>query len=335
MAYETGTPSSTQDLMQKLSTFAQGLSTTPWTEDNLDLVFDKLSLHLGNCYVHFKWDSTAQTTIGMFQSLGFAGSGADQDAHTNDSGNGDDPGVAPVVTERRVDFGVAGPYTAYHFFAGEGDEPYIHVVVEVTSGVFRHFGFGNLVKTNDWTGGEYCYAHLWDSGAAYTDNPTSPNHTFMLDGITASYLVALAATVHVEGMPNGPTSHKWGACCNLGKSAAGNDGDGNGRCPLFGSSRSGLWGFTLLWMNYSHINSYKALVPIVLCYRDTDETPDEILWLGQMPEVGLINHANFDPGDEITVGSDTYMIFPWVRKQTLGADTQESRNGGIAYKKVV
>ena len=35
MAYETGAATSIEDLVGKLFTFATGLSTTPWTQDEL------------------------------------------------------------------------------------------------------------------------------------------------------------------------------------------------------------------------------------------------------------------------------------------------------------
>jgi hypothetical protein len=331
MAYETGVASSAEDLVDKLFTFLTdgGIFTTPWVQDNLDLSGDKASIHLGNVYVHFKWNASPGTSINICQSLGFVAAGTNIDLHTNDSGNGSNT----VGSERRAVFQVAGPWTKYHFFAYEGTEPTVYVVVEETPGVFRHaFGFGEAIKLNDWTGGEFAYGCYWDSNPSYADAPSSNRHSQLCDGVVAAFNQTLCATMHIEGMPNGPASHKWGVFATTG--SPGNDGDGNGRVTLFGTSRGGPWMRALSWMRSSHLNSYKIFIPVTIFYRDTSDTPDEILVLGEMPNVAVVNMANFSPGDEVTVGSDTWMVFPWVRKQKQDAGTEESWNAGFAYKKV-
>lgn len=331
MAYETGVASSAEDLIGKLFTFLTdgGIFTTPWTQDNLDNTGNKASIHLGSCYVHFQWTDSPGNAIAVAQSLGFISAGTGIDGHTNDSGNGN----GSITSERRAQFNVAGPWTAYHFFAYEGDNPAVYVLVEESTGIFRHaFGFGNAVKYGDWTGGEFAYGCFWNQGASYIDDPGSVWHTLLLDGSNVASQESLGGTMHVEGLPNAPTGHKWGVFVN--DTVAFNDGDGNGRAILFGASRGGPWTWELAWMQSSHLNAYKILLPITLWYRGTLDTPDEVIPLGEMPNVAVVNMANFSPGDEIAVGSDTWMVFPWVRKQYLAAGTEESWHGGYAYKKV-
>lgn len=333
MAYETGSLDDTEDLIEKLFTFATGLTTTPWTQDRLDLSDKEASLHRGDVYVHFKWDTTIGKNIGLYQSLGYVSAGTALDSHTHDSGNGlaTIAAVAPT-TERRCAFYNAGPYTAYHFFAGEGSNPYIHVVVEEAPGIFRHaFGFGNINKFNNWTGGEYLYGMYWYDNASYVDRPMSGQHTLLLDGEHVTY-GSTQATMHLEGIPNGPANHRWGLFQN--GAVTGNDGDGNSRCQLYGCVRGGPWVRELSWIRASQLNSYKVLIPITVFYRDTADTPDELLMLGQMEDVAVVNIGNLSPGEEITVGSDTWKVFPWCRKQKLDAGTQESWHAGLAYKKI-
>jgi len=69
MAYETGTPTTIDDLMTKLATFVTGLSTTPWTQENTDLSYDWVTFSRGTCYVSFRWNSTTAVNLGVFQSL--------------------------------------------------------------------------------------------------------------------------------------------------------------------------------------------------------------------------------------------------------------------------
>jgi hypothetical protein len=327
MAYETGTATGIGDLVDKLSTFAQGLSTTPWTEDELDIV-TKLqgTLHRGNCYVTFRWDGTVETDLGLYQSLGWVTS---SDAHqmTDDSGNGDTS--VPINAERRVNFGSTGPFTAYHFFAGEGDEPYIYVVVEVSSGIFRHFGFGNLKKFGTWTGGEFVYGHLM-----YTVDPDgilSSGHSFLLDGLTSS--TSECATMHAEGLPRQGVNEKW-VCFTNRNTTSGTDTAGEDRQTIIGCSRQGGWGAYLSWMRYSSPNAFKPLFPIMIWDLDTSQNPVIYRYLGEMPDISLVNMHAFTPGQEITVGGDTWMVFPWIRKRFEEDNNQESANGGVAYKKV-
>jgi len=87
-------------------------------------------------------------------------------------------------------------------------------------------------------------------------------------------------------------------------------------------------------MRASQLAAYKPMWPIATLYRDTTATPDVWIWLGEMPDIAGINMAYFSGGDIITVGGQDWVIFPVVRNQYLNADTEESWNAGVAYKKV-
>lgn len=327
MAYETGSTSGIEDLVTKLFTFATGLTTTPWTQDELDTgANNRATLHRGSCYVSFGWDATA-ASLGIAQSLGYT-AGQPFYNHLNDSGNADST-PSTLDSGRRVNFGSSGPGWTYYFFAGEGATPYIHVVVEVSSGLFRHFGFGNLVKLGTWTGGEYCYGHLWSTSDP--DNVTYVQHSFGLDGVYTGSNEG--ATMHVEGLPEQAGTEKWGQFCD--RTSGGTDRAGNARRVLSGGSRGGFWGRYLGWIRSSTLNAYKPLIPIPVALYDTAAAPDTWRWLGHQPDVAIVNMASYTPKQEISVGAgETWVVFPWVRKQYLQASTDESWNAGIAYKKV-
>lgn len=337
MAYQTGTASSIEDLVEKLKIFAAGLGTTPWTVDEWDPTNNQCTLHRGSCYVSFWWAESG-TALGIYQSLGFINTSTLAYNQTDDSGNG--ATSTPITTGRRVNFtnGTggggsvnAGPYTAYHFFAGEGSTPYIYIVVEMSTGVYRHFGFGNLVKASDFTGGEFVYGHVWatDTNA---DAPSANAQCFLLDGL--GNVPADQATMHLEGLPGQAVGSKWGVFYNT-TTSIGNDRAGNARLQLFGGARGGLYGYSLAWMRASQLAAHKLMIPVVAMLRSTAASPHTWRYLGEMPDVRLLNIHFFNPGDEITVGADTYVVFPWVRKQYLVSNTEESWNAGVAYKKVV
>jgi len=330
MAYQTGSISAAnnaQQLLSTLFTFLTGLSTTPWTQDEFDTTNYTASIHRGSVYVHFRWDNTTKEQIGMYQSLGFVSTSTDPHNHTDDSGNGQTS--APVTTQRRIDLTTSGALTTYHFFAGEGSTPYCHVVVEYSSGLFVHFGFGNLVKTNDWTGGEYCYGNFWNEGSTPIDRPYEADHAV---GLCHSDQAFCQATVHCESLTDQDGTSKWGVCTNL--SSVGNDRAGNPRVRLYGGARGGLWAYALSWMPTSQTNAFKPLFPIEVAYVNAVPTVDEVSILGRQPDIAVVNMKNLSVGQELTIGSDVWKCFPWARKQYTLGGTKESWNAGWAYKKI-
>lgn len=325
MAYGTGAATDPTDLLDKLIAFVTSAVefTTPWVLDYN--VGNKASLHRDGVYIHLRANSTSIT---MYQSLGWIDAGTSLWLHTDDSGQGDASDVA--TSGRKAELDAAGPYTAYHFYAEEGTHPYVHVVVEVTAGQYRQaLGFGNLIKSNDYVGGEYSYTHEL-FGGTQNNNPAYTLHQMGLDGVNA--VTGAAAVMHIEGLPNVEAGHKWGL---ISDAVPTDDRSGTGRARLFGGTRGGLWVFLLGWMRSSFINTYKPLIPIPVTYRDEQTNPDENRWLGVQPGVAIINIAGYAPGDTISVGGQDWMVFPWWRKQKTGTVIDESWNAGIAYKKVV
>lgn len=82
------------------------------------------------------------------------------------------------ITRAQLWRNTTGPYTAYNFFT---DGSCVHVVLEVSSGVFSHFSFGKVTKFGTWTGGEYTTA--WYS----TSYATSGDIGYNFNGGTAAF----------------------------------------------------------------------------------------------------------------------------------------------------
>lgn len=324
MAYETGTATNIEDLVDKLFAFATGLSSA-WVQDELDNTFNRGTLHKNGVYVSFRWDGTTQTDLAMYQSTGFT-AGLAPHAQPGDSGAGST--TSPATTERRINFVSQGPFTAYHFFASVDAPFYIHGVVEVDPGRFRHFGFGELVKNGNWRGGEYCYGHFVNQQAMYIDAPSSVQHGAGLDHTAIVDL----ATMRLTGadFPLESASTVWAI---FGTAGAATDTAGNPRANVVGSARSGLWGYALGWIPVSLSNAYKPLIPIDILYIDQATAPDTYCWLGHQRDVAVVNLKHLANGDELIVGGDTWKVFPWVKKQFLNANTEESWNAGWAYRK--
>ena len=334
MGYQTGTLSSMNDLMSTLSTFVQ---TEGWTQDQYTAeagaTDGKLSLHKNSVYVHFAWNSSESPNIAMYQSLGFISAGTNLWAHTDDSGGGVNSvpstagewNVSNSVGRFISDIGI-GPYTSYFFFAGNGVDEYIHVALEFAPYIYRHFGFGELEKSWDWTGGEYCYAHNQRTGS-------TKNQEILLHSYSVSTLYERPATIHMEGLVGQPGSSKWGTCGLASPGASWSDRNGNDRIRLKGGIPGGMLGSVF---NMLPSNSGAGFIPLTanaIFYQNVAPAPDQYFLLGFQPDVRALNIKNFDPKDEVTISGDVWKLFPSVRKQNTG-DQNESENLGIAYKKI-
>jgi len=338
MAYSSGTASSMNDLMSQLSTFCQA---NGWTQDQYTAesggTHGKLSLHKGTVYVHFQWNSSIAASIAMYQSLGFISSGTNIWAHTDDSGNG--PSTVPIATwdnptytgrYRLISEIGAGPYTSHAFFQGNGVEDYVHVVLEFAPYIYRHFGFGILEKSWDWTGGEYAYAHC----QTYTPDNYFQDILLPSQGVASSTYANRFATVHAEGLPGEPVNSKWGTFAKFSAlNSSWSDRAGEYQIRFLGGSPGGFIGNHFINMPSNAGDGFLPLNANAIFYRDLSPTPDNLYFMGFQPDVRSLNMKSFSPKDEVSVAGDTWVIFPAVRKQNTG-DKNESENWGIAYKKI-
>ena len=79
-----------------------------------------------------------------------------------------------------------------------------------------------------------------------------------------------------------------------------------------------------------------ALIPIVVClFSDFDS---EFRWapIGQVPDVFRVNMKTLDAEQEISIGSDTYVVFPLINKDANNTLDGEGYSGyeGLAYRKI-
>ncbi len=344
MAYETGSATDQNDLMTKLSTFAQA---NGFTEDYYNGTSHHLSLSRSalNIYVSFAWDDI--DTIAVYQALNYEGAHDeepwDQD---DDSGNGSS-NLTYYDRGRQVSRIGAGPYTSYDFFAHT--DPYvIYVVLEFSPGLYRHFGFGYLNKNGTWTGGAFCAGHLWN-WAGFTpftayDTPGHNAHTVLMDNVLTQrqtyygvYNNDAGGTLYIEGMVNQAGNSKWGHSVSntVADADLGTDRATNTRIRISGGCRGGnaLSQFGRFLPNLA--NGFIPIIPMEVYYADGVGGTDGWYYLGVMPHVGHIHLHGIDAAQELTVGGETWIAFPVVRKSSVGGNNQESQNAGIIYNKVV
>lgn len=331
MAYQTGTATDMADLLSKLCTFAVA---NGWTQDQFDTANGRVALHKGSVYVSGRWLVATPLHLSIHQALGYTG-GLEPGAHPDDSGNGYNTDAshanASLLGERCVANLGNGAYPSYYFFENDASPAYIHVVVEISTDIFTHFGFGNLNKIGTWTGGEYTYGQFrtqTGSGQAIAVLDTG-----FLDGLfsDASNNGRRGATLHCEGLPGQAGTTKWGQVWGNRTSTPPTDNAGNAKSDIQGGFRSGPVGRAFGYFNAGTTSGLMPWYSIGLFYLN--RTTMFGYALGDLPDMRGMNIRHFASKEEITVGSDIWVVFPWAQK-TTSALLNRSYNSGIAYKKV-
>jgi len=331
MAFQTGTSSSIENLLTQLSTFLQA---NGWTQDFFNTItadvgsigFSKNSIFVSMQYT----EATDGGTMAMYQATAADPSPTtDPWTATGSSGNGEESNTLLSLDNGRCVNEFAGPHTAYFFFENDSAPAYIHVVVEVDAGRYRHFGFGEIDKVGDWVGGEYCYGHYWNQSTSRIDEPKSQFHAFGIDALT--FDVNRCATMRVDGYPGEPDPLTEWAAFNDG--SGGLDTAGNARWAAYGGWQNSREFSAFHGFRISEGSAYKPLVPCPVEIVDRSTAPDLIRRVGFQADVRMVNIANLDPGQVISIAGDDWYFFPWVRKQFLINDTEESWNGGVAYRR--
>lgn len=329
MAYETGSATGLSDLLSKLNTFA---SANGWTIDEFDTVGGDWAISKNGIFISGRWDTTSASILALYQALAFSGTGTLPGAHTDDSGNGFNTSTshtnANLDNERHVNFETTGPYPSYHFFENDSGPAYIHVVVEVITDRFVHFGFGEINKIGTWTGGEYCYGQQHQ-----TTTGTTTNSSWLLDGGFAdatSTNEQMAATLHMEGLPGMTGAQKWGQVWGT-PTGIPNDTGGNAKMFVQGGYRGGPIAHSFGIFAGSNTSGLVPMYPLGLFYNRA--SPNEGYFLGWQPDVRAVSIKNFAPKEEVVIGSDTWIMFP-AGIRTLASVTGATRFLGIAYKKV-
>lgn len=354
MAYETGTSTGPADLLDKLRLFlvANGWTVNKWDDDDSKyrtwsgLDGDGKRLHVqktatDSTVMYFNLRSTVRgipfedhqsstsqyggkyraevTGLCLYGSTGYDG-GETWDYQPGGTLNGSNSwGV--VMTELST---TAIP--AYYFFQ-DGDT--VIVVVEYTAGKYQWFCFGCLEKQGTYTGGQFFSGSLGSYEPSYQILNTSPtdqtmfmtvNYDSSTDGNGAVYL-------DVDSVAG------WRASGYLGGSGSGtgyrsiilpglrsNDGSKTGT----NTANNSLTGF----FHSRSPNHYNGLAPFAPCYVLVKRSNNNFSLLGWPKSIRVINNLNYDPADEITLASDTWMIFPEHSK----ADADP--NVGFAVKQV-
>lgn len=345
MAFTAQSTSSIADFFSKLNTFLSGEGWS--THHNAGLgEFAAWKNPSGSRWITMatNYDTGTSDATGIYQWHGAAyNSGTDPWNQTNDSGNGAASNTnATLAGQRHVKL---ADQAAVNFFWCFEDTLYFHIVARTgNAGTYRywHFGAGELIKYNDWTGGEYCYGQAVDVINAGAPVARQEPASYLLDGLAEDgtggafqNMEERCATLHIEGMNNQGGTSKWGVCLGNQPSAnLGLDRASVARIHINGGFRASMFGSNFGNFQGTFGRGLVPLYPIICTYwnRTTDNVEGP---LGVMPDVRGTHLKNFEAEDSITVGSDTWVVFPSHRKlESLSSNQGTTGYQGIAYKQV-
>lgn len=334
MAFQTGSASSFADLLSQLSTF---ITANGWTEDERDNTNGDFAFSKNSIFVSGRWEVGNEGIFSLHQATAFVSTATLPGDHTGDSGNGYNDNSSHLDTdlddERHVDLESNGPYPNYWFFEKDSGSAYVHVVVEFTTGRFAHFGFGEIIKAGDWSGGEYCFGNVHTS-----TNELNIQSTWLFDGYfssTAGDDERRATTMRMTGITGQPVGSVWGNIWGRDNSAP-DDSAANAKALLFGGFRSGPFAVHLGMFSGEKTTGHVPGYPIGCWFADGVISPPAgttVRFLGYMPDVRGVNVRNFAPGDIQNIGGDQWYFFP-ARLRDTSATTGATGFSGIMYKRV-
>ncbi len=316
MAYEENSGNSPDDVIAKIATFA---AANGWTVVSNSLSGSNRTLVLKKLgdYVQL-WNDNAEYVY----ITGFIGYvvGTLYSAQAGYAG-----------TTARADIGV-GPYTKLYLFAGTAPSDHLHVVIEMAGGIFSHISFGGMDKLGTWTGGTYFDATSWSTSWVRAYHWTSQSHPLF----STSYE---------------STNQRGAVRCDIAADARADAWAVMDRDFAY-RLRTGLYGSTDNNTNgegYLHTQCYNRNAPpfsgqITLGTIRADVIRDGGFYspIGSFPNVRYLTMERFSPAQEISVGGDTWKVFPMRRKGAGSGSSADPRYGqaysddhAYAFKKVV
>jgi hypothetical protein len=329
MAFTNQSTVSLVDFITKLDSF---LTTNGWTQDEFtvgDGTWAVSNVGTGReVRIVAQWDTSSPNFLALYHYIGGAyDSMNDPWGQINDSGNGTNAGTLDTQIDDSRSVQITN--TPVQFWAFE-DDYYVHVVVEISTGAYRHFGFGMLDKFNDWDGGAYCYGQWPGAGPNYNTG-VSENVLAPFDGFSSGSLVQrYTTTLHVENVGTMLAAQKWAIHGSDGMTITDQDRQASpqDRERLVWGARNGPVAIPFAPQAGTDLAGNAPLTPIVVALADTTgQIP-----LGQIQDVRQVSMRNYVGGNTIVVGSDTWYLFPAMEKKTsLFAATG---NIGLAYKQV-
>lgn len=328
MAFQTGTATSLANLIATLDTF---LVANGWTQDQATPLTGIYAWNKNSMFTQVRWDTTSPNFLGIAASTAFISTATLPGNHTGDDGQIEITGTDADIDNGRYAKIGNGVSMEYWFFEKDASSAYIHIVVETSTGVYVHFGVGELEKIGNWTGGEYYYGHHKDinfGGDKFV--PISTRNSFFLDGLLGTSATDLErlSTVKIVGTEWGHAAGvAWGACLGNTLFSVPNDRAANGKAFIQGGFRGGLWAEAFGFVRGNQNTGLVHMYPIsIAMFRSNN-----VYLMGSMQDVRGISLRSFAPEQTFDYAGDTWYVFPVLTKDE---DTEFGNMQGVAYKRV-
>ncbi len=326
MSYETGTALNVDDLLGKLSVFAQA---NGWTENKIVagsgngssselylskgitfVIFDA-QLTTGNNLYHGVSQPLDHPHIDIYVATGFDG--------------GQSAAGQPGTSDFKEVNWLLPNFTAYHFFTDPTKE-YLHIVVEVIANEFRHIHVGLLEKIGAYDGGQYNQSTRPDQSINNIDEPVDFQHSYPWTKIGNSTGSHQLIRVNIDGVDwkssrFQDTTQAWTPPLRM--LAQGEVLDNHFDMKLFDQGDT----------QPNQFNSTVVLFPMP-CFVSRSATQRSPI--GKPFDLRMANIQNITPSSSIFFGGDEWLIFPFVQKKEP-AQLDELPNSGwlaFAYLKV-
>lgn len=295
MAYQTST--SITSAAQLLDVLASFLSSNGWTVERNTLSGATRTVTLRKTgvtdYIHLYNDGGS---IGMCGSTGYD---AGQPAT-------DQPGGTVDLTYANVQ---AGPFPKVWFFAN-GNEVHVTVRRSDITGAYCHFAFGCLTKYGSYVGGTY-----FDGSYFNTENTGSGEWNGSDHGLFG-YGSQFCGSVRVDHdgytdrwlkLYGGFDQQERKAMTQVGPLDVTNEYTLDQNYPTFELGR-------LVGAADDNAFSARSVLHTIEVAVRRAGTPVYYSPVGYIDNTRYISLAKFSPEEEITIGSDTWVVFPVARK---------------------
>lgn len=301
--YSTGTASGPKAVLQALATFATSAGFTVDFNNTYTGFGWYLAVHKGSCYINLVAD-TGDTQILIYGATGYSGAAGP----TSQANSSFVAGTSTVCNSG------AGPYTGYHFFSTSGGAAYLHVAIEKSAGIFAHFQVGALSAIGGASPCTYVQATNWTysggSGSFPDSGGTMPWSDVQANGYVGVTVDSTFRWFRSAGLPS-PARAVW---------------------PL---QTSGVHRNSIA-VSPNTFNGLGVLFPVP-CFVER-AVGNVYAYVGDAPDLRILNMKNSNPKDELTIGSDTWKIFPVISNNPLinqsgSPNGPSSGNYAYAYRK--
>jgi hypothetical protein len=303
--YATGAPTSLADFLNSLATFA---TSAGWTVDHNGVRSGSdywLAVHKDSCYLDYFVPISSTTDIQLWGATGYS-SGSAPSAQ---------PGVSPHASILHP--APAGPFTAYHFFSSNtGGIDYLHAMLEYTAGNYLHLhggclspvgGLSNLI----YTAGSY-WSGLSGGYSSYDGGPGLGNYwPFSAEPNGGAQQFQVLATID--------SVTRWFAPSLTSPARA------------IGPTRTGSRNVYAFQRNPNTFNQLAPFIPLSIYLERA--VGNIYSYAGDVLDMRWFNMTNNAAKDEITIGADTWKVYPVISKAPFGSPTASSGNYGFGFRK--